>query len=69
MPVTTLAWMVGVAVPVTVLPAVPDGAPPVVHGAVAVVAAVAMGVTVGSLSVGTLARLVPQARVATTVAA
>jgi hypothetical protein len=56
--VTTGAWLVGVMLPVAALSLWPAGWPVVTRAAVAVLAAVAMGATVGLLSAGTLARLV-----------
>lgn len=55
--VTTLGWLVGVALPVIALSAIPDGWPLVAHVVAAVVAAVAMGATVGAVSGRTLHRL------------
>lgn len=51
------AWLVGVAIPVAALSVVPDGWPAFAHAAVGVVAAVAMGATVGLLTGRTLRRL------------
>jgi len=59
--ITTLAWLVGVAVPVIALSVVPNGWHALVHVVVAVAAAVAMGATVGAISAGTLQRFVTAA--------
>ncbi len=56
-PVTSAAWLVGVLIPVAALSAVPNGWPPAVHVTVGVLAAVAMGATVGLLTGTTLRRL------------
>lgn len=56
-PVTTVAWLVGVSLPVTVLSFIPNGWPLVVHVVGAIAAAVAMGATVGAASAGTLFRI------------
>lgn len=55
-PVTTVAWLIGVAIPVTALSVVPNGWPPTVHVVVAIGAAVAMGATVGAITGTTLER-------------
>ncbi len=55
-PVTTVAWSIGVAIPVIALSVVPNGWPPAVHVVVAVGAAVAMGATVGVITGPTLVR-------------
>ncbi len=55
-PITTVAWLIGVAIPVVALSAVPNGWPPPVHVVVAVAAAVAMGATVGVITGTTLVR-------------
>lgn len=47
---SVLAWTVGVAIPVVALSIVPNGAPLVAHIAVAILAAVAMGATVGVIT-------------------
>jgi hypothetical protein len=60
--VTAGAWLVGVAIPVTALSVVPNGWPPAAHAVVGVVAAVAMGVTVGVLTGRTMQRLVAEVR-------
>jgi len=52
------AWLVGVAIPVIALSIVPDGTPAAVRVAVAVVAAVGMGVTVGAITRPVLERIV-----------
>lgn len=56
-PVTAGAWAVGVVIPVVVISSVPNEWPVAVHVGAAVVAAVAMGLTVGSLTGHTLERL------------
>ncbi len=56
-PVTSAAWLVGVMIPVAALSVIPNGWPPTVHVLVGVVAAVAMGATVGLLTGTTLRRL------------
>lgn len=53
-PRTTVAWLIGVAIPVVALSIVPNDAALAVHIAVAVVAAVAMGAIVGVIAAGTL---------------
>ncbi len=53
-PVTAGAWLVGVLVPVIALSVVPDRWPPAGHVAVAVLAAAAMGVIVGTITGRTL---------------
>ncbi|MBB3037150.1 hypothetical protein [Hoyosella altamirensis] len=55
--VTAGAWLIGVSIPVIALSIVPDGWPLWSHGIVGVVAAVAMGLTVGALTGRTLASL------------
>lgn len=60
-PVTALAWLVGVAIPVVALGVVPNGWPLPVHAAVGVAAALAMGATVGALTAGALERVVTSA--------
>lgn len=55
--VTSLAWLVGVMIPVAALSLVPNGWPVAAHVVVGVVAAVAMGATVGLLTGTTLLRL------------
>lgn len=57
-PVTTVAWLVGVAIPVIALSVVPNQWPPAVHVLVAIPAAVAMGATVGAITGRTLNRFV-----------
>lgn len=56
-PVTAGAWMIGVAVPVISLSAIPNSWPPAAHLVVAVAAAVVMGLIVGALTGGTLEKL------------
>ena len=56
-PVTAGAWLVGVMIPVVALSAAPNGWPGWAHGVVGLVAAVAMGCTVGALTGRTLERL------------
>ncbi len=56
-PITALAWMVGVAIPVAALSVVPNDWPPPVHVVVGVAAAVAMGATVGIITGRTLLRM------------
>lgn len=56
-PVTSAAWLVGVMIPVAALSVIPNGWPSTVHVLVGVVAAVAMGATVGLLTGTTLRRL------------
>ncbi len=60
--VTSLAWLVGVMIPVAALSLVPNDWPAVVHVVVGVVAAVAMGATVGLLTGTTLQRLLAEGR-------
>jgi hypothetical protein len=60
--VTTGAWLVGVMIPVAALSLAPDTAAPWSRAVLAVAAAVAMGLTVGLLTSGTLIRLVASAR-------
>lgn len=55
-PATTLAWLVGVMIPVLALSVIPNGWPLAVHVVVGVVAAVAMGATVGAITARPLAR-------------
>ena len=57
-PATTMAWLIGVTIPVVALSVVPNGWPPVVHVLVAIPAAVAMGATVGVITGRTLDQLV-----------
>jgi hypothetical protein len=59
--VTTGAWLVGVMIPVTALSAAPNGWPPAAHAVIGVVAAVAMGLTVGVLTGRTMQRLLAAA--------
>lgn len=61
-PVTTLAWLVGVAIPVVALSVVPTEWPIGAHVVVGVAAAVAMGATVGALTGSTLAQFARRAR-------
>lgn len=56
-PATTVAWLVGVSIPVAALSIVPNNWPPAVHVVVAIPAAVAMGATVGAITGRTLNRL------------
>jgi hypothetical protein len=56
-PVTAGAWLLGVAIPVLALSAAPNSWPAWSYVAVGVSAAVAMGLTVGVLTGGTLQRL------------
>jgi peptidoglycan/LPS O-acetylase OafA/YrhL len=60
--VTSAAWLVGVLIPVAALSVLPNSWPPPAHGAVAVLAAVAMGATVGVITGATLVRLVRDPR-------
>lgn len=60
-PVTSASWLVGVIIPVAALSSVPNGWPAVVHVMVAVLSAVAMGITVGLLTGSTLVRLLQRA--------
>ncbi|HEX6311358.1 MAG TPA: hypothetical protein VF152_06995 [Acidimicrobiia bacterium] len=55
--VTAGAWLLGVMIPVVALSAAPDGWPGWIHAVVGVLAAVAMGLTVGALTGRTLDRL------------
>ncbi|HET6951669.1 MAG TPA: hypothetical protein VFI47_14905 [Acidimicrobiales bacterium] len=55
--VTAGAWLVGVAIPVATLSAVPAGWPAAAGAASGVAAAVAMGLTVGAITGRTLGRL------------
>ncbi len=55
--VTTAGWLAGVAIPVIALSMIPNGWPLPVHVVAAVIAAVAMGATVGAVSAPTLSRL------------
>jgi len=55
--VTAGAWLIGVLIPVVALSAAPNGWPLWIHAGIGVVAAVAMGVTVGGLTGRTLERL------------
>jgi hypothetical protein len=55
--VTAGAWLIGVMIPVAALSAAPNGWPAWLRAVVGVVAAVAMGVTVGAITGGTLERL------------
>ncbi len=57
-PITAGAWLVGVMIPVAALSLLPDNSPAWAMVSVAVAAAVAMGVTVGALTGGTLVRLI-----------
>ena len=62
-PVTAGAWLVGVIIPIAALSSVPNGWPLPAHAVVGVLAAVAMGATVGALTGRTLTRLVEQPRI------
>lgn len=55
--VTSGAWLLGVMIPVVALSMVPNGWPGWAHAIIGVLAAVAMGVTVGALTGRTLERL------------
>jgi purine-cytosine permease-like protein len=55
--VTSGAWLAGVALPVTALSVAPNSWPPAAHAVIGVLAAVAMGLTVGVLTGRTLQRL------------
>ena len=55
--VTAGAWLLGVTIPVVALSSVPNGWPGWVHAGIGVIAAVAMGLTVGTLTGRTLERL------------
>jgi hypothetical protein len=55
--VTSAAWLLGVMIPVGALSAVPNGWPAWAHAVTAVLAAAAMGLTVGALTGRTLERL------------
>jgi hypothetical protein len=55
--VTSGAWLVGVAIPVTALSVAPSSWPPAAHALIGVTAAVAMGLTVGVLTGRTMQRL------------
>jgi len=57
-PATTMAWLIGVTIPVAALSVIPNGWPLVAHIIVAVAAAVAMGATVGAITARTLFRFV-----------
>jgi hypothetical protein len=61
-PVTSGAWLLGVMIPVAALSLTPNAWPPAAFAVVGVVAAVAMGATVGLLTGGTLVRLLRRAR-------
>lgn len=56
-PVSSAAWLVGVLIPVAVISAVPDDWPTAAHIALAVLAAVAMGLVVGVVTGTTMQRL------------
>lgn len=60
-PVTALAWLIGVTIPVVAISLVPNGWPMAAHAAIGVLSAVAMGVVVGGITGTTLQRLVTQA--------
>jgi hypothetical protein len=55
--VTAAAWLLGVIIPVAALSLAPNAWPAVAHAVVGVLAAVAMGATVGGLTGATLERL------------
>ena len=57
-PVTAGAWLLGVLIPVAAISLTPDGAPAWARVAIAVAAAVGMGVTVGVLTGGALMGLI-----------
>jgi hypothetical protein len=59
-PATTIAWLIGVAIPVVALSVVPNQWPPAVHVLVAIPSAVAMGATVGAITGRTLNGLVDE---------
>jgi hypothetical protein len=59
-PVTAGAWVAGVALPVAALSAAPNDWPLAAHVVIGVLAAVAMGATVGALTAPTLERLLRQ---------
>lgn len=56
-PVNAGAWLLGVMIVVVALSAAPNSWPGAVHAVIGVVAAVAMGLTVGALTARTLTRL------------
>ena len=58
-PVTTLAWLLGVSIPVVGLSIIPNHWHLVAHVLVAVLSAVAMGATVGAITARPLVTLVP----------
>lgn len=58
-PICTLAWSIGVTIPVLGLSIIPNGWPLAVHVVVAIAAAVAMGATVGAITARPLVTLVP----------
>ena len=60
-PVTSGAWLLGVMIPVAALSLAPDSWPPAALMVLGVLAAVAMGATVGLLTGGTLVRLLRRA--------
>lgn len=55
--VTSGAWLVGVALPITALSVAPGSWPPAAHALVGLIAAVAMGLTVGVLTGRTMQQL------------
>jgi hypothetical protein len=57
-----MAWLVGVLIPVGMISAVPNAWPPAAHVTLAVLAAVTMGLVVGSWTGGTMRRLLVGAR-------
>lgn len=56
-PVSSAAWLVGVLIPVAVISTVPNEWPAGAHVALAILAAVAMGLVVGAWTGGTMRRL------------
>ena len=58
--VTAGAWLVGVMIPVVALSATPNAWPAWAFAVIGVLAAVAMGVTVGALTGRTMERLLSQ---------
>lgn len=63
-PVTAAAWFVGVMVPVVALSVIPDSWPMAARAVTAVVAAIAMGVAVGSITGLALHRILTRAAAA-----
>ncbi len=60
-PVTSGAWVLGVSIPVVAISATPDGWPGFTRVVVAVIAAIAMGFTVGALTGRTMYRFLTRA--------